>query len=37
MFRLQLSLLIIGINCEIFGQQFSVRKGEREYKEHFMK
>lgn len=37
MFRLQLPLLIIGINCEIFGQQFSGRKGEKEYKRNFMK
>jgi len=35
-FRLQLPLLIIGINCEIFGQQFSIRKEEKESKRNFM-
>lgn len=37
MLRLQLSLLVIGINGEIFGQQFSVRKGEKEYWRNCMK
>lgn len=35
--RLQLPLLIIGVNCKVFGQQFPVRKGEKEYKRNFMK